>query len=83
MMTWPRSMQDDAVLRLALQKEENLREHLTRKVELAELEASERKKEAEAKEAERVDTHNQCKKMLIMVEERVMIPLFFSVWSNC
>uniref|UniRef100_A0A0M3I016 Vegetative cell wall protein gp1 n=1 Tax=Ascaris lumbricoides TaxID=6252 RepID=A0A0M3I016_ASCLU len=56
--------------KLALQKEENLREHLTRKVELAELEASERKKEAEAKEAERVDTHNQCKKMLIMVEER-------------
>uniref|UniRef100_A0A914ZE37 Uncharacterized protein n=1 Tax=Parascaris univalens TaxID=6257 RepID=A0A914ZE37_PARUN len=56
--------------KLALQKEENLHEHLTRKIELAELEATERKKEAEAKEAERVDTHNQCKKMLIMVEER-------------
>ncbi|VDM48751.1 unnamed protein product [Toxocara canis] len=56
--------------RLSLQKEENMREHLTRKVELAELEANERKKETEAKEAERVDTHNQCKKMLAMVEER-------------
>ncbi|VDK48237.1 unnamed protein product [Anisakis simplex] len=56
--------------RLSLQKEENVREHLTRKLELAELEANERKKETEAKESERVDTHNQCKKMLAMVEER-------------
>ncbi|VDN58800.1 unnamed protein product [Dracunculus medinensis] len=55
---------------MQLQKEKNASEHLLRKVELAESETFQRKKETEAKEVERIDAHQQCKKMLSMVEDR-------------
>uniref|UniRef100_A0A915PLT5 Uncharacterized protein n=1 Tax=Setaria digitata TaxID=48799 RepID=A0A915PLT5_9BILA len=56
--------------KLTLQKQLNERDHLIRKVELAEAEAMKRLKEVEAKEAERVEAHNQFKRILGMVEER-------------
>lgn len=59
------------VFRLALQRNENEREHFMRKVELAESEAAKRMKEVDAKEAERIEAHNQFKRILAMVEERV------------
>ncbi|VDN42557.1 unnamed protein product [Gongylonema pulchrum] len=53
-----------------LQKQENEREHFIRKVELAESEAARRLKEVDAKEAERIEAHNQFKRILAMVEDR-------------
>lgn len=56
---------------MKIRKCENERDHLLNKVELAESEAAKRSKEVDAKEAERVETHNQFKKILTMIEDRV------------
>ncbi|VDK80979.1 unnamed protein product, partial [Onchocerca ochengi] len=56
--------------KLIVQKQLDERDHLMRKVELAEADAVKRLKEVEAKEAERIEAHNQFKRILGMVEER-------------
>ncbi|VDN05584.1 unnamed protein product [Thelazia callipaeda] len=56
--------------KLSFQKQANEREHLVRRVEFAESEATKRFKEIETKETERMEAHNQFKRILAMVEER-------------
>ena len=67
------------IIRLCLERECDEKDKLAKRAQAANLEAAERKRDAEAKEAERIDTNNQCKKMLSMVEQRVCDTLFLGV----